>query len=299
MAAGASGAVPQPTAGAAGAPTSAGSGGGSGGAAASGAGAGGALEVGGGATSAGAGGIAGAAGAGYMAAGAAGMTPYPTLPENVTLHIAGDSTAAIFPDTDPTKRVGWGAVAQQFFLPGATVDDAAQSGRSSKSFIAEGFWASVKTRIKAGDYVFIEFGHNDEKVDDVERYTDPATTYRMFLKQYISETRALGGYAVLLTPISRRKFAGTQVALTHGAYPAAVFAVGIETGTPVIDMETKTGVWIEALGPVNSIPYFAVNDTTHLNALGAPEVAKLVMQGIRELAMPISQRLVPEPLPGP
>ena len=244
-------------------------------------------------TAAGAGGTTPAAGA-ANSAGAAGLVEFPPLTEDVTLHVAGDSTAAIFPETDPTKRVGWAAVAQQFFTAGVTVDDAAQSGRSSKSFIDEGFWTSLKTRIHPGDYVFIEFGHNDEKVDDPARYTDPATTYRSYLKTYISETRAAGGFAVLLTPISRRKFASGKVTPSHGAYPAAVLAVGSETGTPVIDMTTRTAVWLETLGPIDSIPFFAADDTTHLSALGAPEVAKLALQGVRDLEFPIAQRLLPQ-----
>jgi lysophospholipase L1-like esterase len=218
---------------------------------------------------------------------------FPPLTANVTLHVAGDSTAAIFPASDPTGRVGWAAVLQQFFTTGVTVNDGAQSGRSSKSFIDEGFWATMKAKIHSGDYVFIQFAHNDEKSEDPARYTDPATTFRTYLKTYISDTRAAGGFAVLLTPISRRQFSGTQIKPSHGAYPAAVIAVGQETGTPVIDMTEKTRIFLEAVGPTNSIPLFATDDNTHLSAKGAPEIAKLAVQGIRELGLPIAQRLAP------
>jgi lysophospholipase L1-like esterase len=211
----------------------------------------------------------------------------------VTLHVAGDSTAAIFPASDPTGRVGWAAVLQQFFTTGVQVNDAAQSGRSSKSFIDEGFWTTLKAKIKRGDYVFIEFAHNDEKSDDPARYTDPATTFRTNLKLYISDTRAAGGFAVLLTPISRRQFSGTKIVQSHGAYPAAVIAVGMETGTPVIDMTEKTRIFLEGLGPTATVPLFATDDNTHLSAKGAPEIAKLAVQGIRELGLPIAQRLAP------
>jgi lysophospholipase L1-like esterase len=209
----------------------------------------------------------------------------------LSLRIAGDSTAAIFPATDP--RVGWGAVAQQFFLAMVKVADAAASGRSSKSFIDEGLWSAMKTQIKAGDYVFIEFGHNDEKTADPLRYTDPATTYREYLKTYVCETRNLGAIPVLLTPISRRSFAGTVISPTHGAYPAAVLAVAAETSTPVIDMTERTRVWLEALGPTDSVPYFAPGDNTHLSAMGAPEVAKLVAAGIKDLKLPLASELAP------
>ena len=219
----------------------------------------------------------------------------PALTANVTIHIAGDSTAAIFPATDP--RVGWGAVLGSYFGAGMTIHDAAQSGRSSKSFLDEGFWTSVKTTIKPGDYVFIEFGHNDEKSGDTARYTIPNTSYRYYLKTYIAETRALGGFAVLLTSIARRQFSGATVPDSHAAYTAAVLAVGTETGTPVIDLQAKTNAWLTSLGSAASVAYFAPGDSTHLNAQGAMAVAGMVVRGITELGFPIAQRIV-EPVDG-
>jgi len=219
----------------------------------------------------------------------------PALTANVTIHIAGDSTAAIFPATDP--RVGWGAVLGNYFGAGVTIHDAAQSGRSSKSFIDEGFWSAVKTTIKPGDYVFIEFGHNDEKYGDTARYTIPNTSYRYYLKTYIAETRALGGFAVLLTSIARRQFSGATVPDSHAAYTAAVLAVGTETGTPVIDLQAKTNAWLTTLGSAAAVAYFAPGDSTHLNALGAMVVAAMVTQGIRELGFPLVQRII-EPVDG-
>jgi lysophospholipase L1-like esterase len=209
----------------------------------------------------------------------------------VTIHIAGDSTAAIFPPTDPTARVGWGAVFQQFFGAGATVDDAARSGRSSKSFIDEGLWAALKAKIRPGDYVLIQFGHNDEKATDPTLYTDAATTFRDYLGTYVADTRAAGGFPVLLTPIARRQFSGATIVNTHGAYPAAVIDVGAATGSPVIDMTAKTTTWLEVLGPSASLPMFATGDNTHLSALGAPQVGQLVVDGIRELHLSLVARL--------
>jgi len=259
-----------------------------GGAAAGGAGAGGAAA--GGAAVGSAGATAGAGGA-YTYTGPCAPAAPDVPAGELSLRIAGDSTAAIFPATDP--RVGWGAVAQQFFLAMVKVADSAASGRSSKSFIDEGLWSAMKTQIKAGDYVFIGFGHNDEKTADPLRYTDPATTYREYLKTYVCEARNLGAIPVLLTPISRRSFAGTMISPTHGAYPAAVLAVGAETSTPVIDMTERTRVWLEALGPTDSVPYFAPGDNTHLSAMGAPEVAKLVVSGIKDLKLPLASELAP------
>lgn len=212
----------------------------------------------------------------------------PALTANVTIRIAGDSTACIFPATDP--RVGWGAVFQQFFGSGVTIDDEAQSGRSSKSFIDEGWWAMLKAKIVPGDYVFIEFGHNDEKTDPT-LYTDPATTFQDYLRTYVTDTRAAGGFPVLLTPISRRQFSGATIEATHGLYPGAMINLAELTSTPVIDVTTTTAVWLEGLGPVNSVPMFAPGDDTHLSAMGAPVVGQLVVQGIELLGLPLVARL--------
>jgi lysophospholipase L1-like esterase len=217
----------------------------------------------------------------------------PALPSEVTLHVAGDSTSAIFPASDPTHRVGWAAVLQPFFSGGVRVDDAAQSGRSSKSYLDEGLWKKLREKIEAGDYVFVEFGHNDEKSDDAARYTDPATTFRDNLELYVKETRAAGGVPVLLTPISRRQFSGSKIGASHGAYPAAVLAVATKTNTPLIDMTERTRVWLESIGPSGSVSMFATNDNTHLSAKGADEVAKLAVQGIRALGLPLAERLLP------
>jgi lysophospholipase L1-like esterase len=217
--------------------------------------------------------------------------PPPALTASVTLHVAGDSTAAIFPSTDP--RVGWAAVLQSFFGAGVTVDDAAVSGASTKSFVDQGYWASLQARLEPGDYLFIEFAHNDEKNNDPTRYTDPATSYPYYLKTFVAGARAKGAFAVLMTSICRRYFSGNNAIGTHGAYTTALKAVGVETSTPVIDMETKTLDWLDGLGPTNSIPMFAPGDNTHLSAMGAPQVAALAVQGMEELGFPIIARVSP------
>ena len=250
---------------------------------------------------AGRGGTTGAAGRGGTTGtgGTAGTTNVdagwdaPPLPAMVSIHVAGDSTAAIFPATDPTMRVGWAAVLDPLFDSSVTVDDAALSGRSTKSYIDEGAWTTLQAKIKSGDYLFVEFAHNDEKTDDPTRYTDPATTYRDNLRTFINGARARGGFPVLLTSICRRQFSGSTVTGTHGAYTTAMFAVGQETGTPVIDMEKRTKDWLTALGPTNSIPMFAMDDNTHLSMQGAVEVAKLAVAGIRDAGLPIAARALP------
>ncbi len=217
----------------------------------------------------------------------------PPLASRLTVHVAGDSTAAIFPATDPTMRVGWAAALQPLFQSTVTVDDAALSGRSSKSFIDEGAWTALKAKIVPGDYLFVEFAHNDEKIDDPTRYTDPATTYRDNLRLFVNEGRQRGAFVVLMTSICRREFSGNVVTATHGAYTTAMFAVAQEVGAPVVDMEQRTRDWLTALGPVSSVAMFAVGDNTHLVASGATEVAKLAIAGIRALGLPLAARALP------
>lgn len=190
-----------------------------------------------------------------------------------TLHVAGDSTAAEFPEGDP--RVGWAAVLASE-LSGVAVNDAARSGRSSKSFRDEGHWSRVLQRLDAGDLVLIQFGHNDEKADPA-RHTDAATSFRENLRRYVTETRASGGVPVLLTPIARRRFDGPRVQQTHGDYPEATRVVARETGTPLVDMTARTTRLLERYGPDASARLFAPDDNTHLSPEGAHAVARLLV----------------------
>jgi lysophospholipase L1-like esterase len=207
----------------------------------------------------------------------------------VSLRIAGDSTAAAFPPADP--RVGWGAVFQDFVDATVSVDDRALSGRSSKSYIDEGAWASLLRSLRPGDHVFIGFGHNDEKSEDPARYTDPETTFRDNLTRFVREARDAGAEPLLLTPISRRKFDGVSLVDTHGAYPEAVAAVAGATSTTLIDLTARTREWLEALGPSSSAAFFAPDDRTHTSRSGARAIAGFVAAELRALQHPLASRL--------
>lgn len=202
------------------------------------------------------------------------------------LFIIGDSTAAVFPETDP--RVGWGAVLGNE-LVGVRVNDAARSGRSSKSYLDEGHFRDVEAALGPGVLLLIQFGHNDEK-NDPARHTDATTTFRDNLRRYISAARAHETTPILLTPISRRRFDDARVTPSHGDYPDGVRAVAAETRTPLIDMTLKTTQLLEQLGPNASERLFAPGDNTHLSREGARAVARLVVEGLRELGIPIQSR---------
>jgi len=170
------------------------------------------------------------------------------------------------------------------------------NGRSSKSFIEEGRWDSVFYKLRKGDYVFIQFGHNDEKFKDSTRFTVAEKDYRQNLIRFVRETRAQGAIPILLTSICRRKFdEGGNLVDTHGNYPNEMKKVAQELKVPLVDMEQKSkqlvqsyGVeaskkiylWIEP-GEYNRLPE-GKQDDTHFSEFGARIMAGLVVEGIRE-----------------
>lgn len=217
--------------------------------------------------------------------------------ETVRIWMAGDSTMSDY-DESVAPRMGWGQVLGRFLKPEAVVLNKAASGRSSKSFINEGRLDEIREGIGPGDYFLIQFGHNDEKPDE-ERRTEPYTTYKQYLKQYINAAREKGAHPVLLTPVERRKFdeAGRLVD-THGEYPAAMKQLAEEEDVPLIDLGAKTRQLLERLGPEESKRLFlwfepgerenypeGAQDDTHFSEYGAEQVARLALEGFRELEL--------------
>jgi pectinesterase len=215
----------------------------------------------------------------------------------ITLFTIGDSTCANKSlDNDNLER-GWGqALASYFDAEHVRIDNHAVNGRSSLSFRNEGRWDVVLERIKPGDYVLIQFGHNDEK-PNADRHTDPGTTYNDQLKRYVQETREKGGIPILLTPMVRRKFDEQgQLVETHGEYVPAVRQVAAETGTLLIDHNQLSKTLVQSLGPDDSKALFmwvpkgtnlaapeGREDDTHLNARGARAMARLVAEELVRL----------------
>jgi pectinesterase len=223
-----------------------------------------------------------------------------------TIHLCGDSTMAEKDLSDGKPERGWGMMFQNFLDPqAATVINYAQNGRSTKSFIDKGLWGKVYDAIRPGDYVFIEFGHNDAKESDPERYAAPWGAYQDNLRRFVDETRQKGGTPVLLTPIARRWFKGGKLDREcHGDYPAAMKAVAEEKGVILLDITTPTLDWIEGLGDEASRPYFmhlapgqyacapqGKTDNTHTVASGARKVAEIVCDRVREQLPEIAAHL--------
>jgi lysophospholipase L1-like esterase len=205
------------------------------------------------------------------------------------------------PDVYP--ETGWCQVLNQFFDEEVIVKNHAVNGRSSKSFITEGRWKVVLDSLKKGDYVFIQFGHNDEKEYDTTRYTTPFGTYTENLKRFIRETREKGATPVLLTPIARRKFDDSgKLTDTHGQYPEAVRKVADEMKVALIDLQKRTAELISATGnepskklflwtePSNRFPE-GRKDDTHLSVEGATQISRLAVEDLKKLHLKLSKHV--------
>ena len=224
----------------------------------------------------------------------------------VTVWLIGDSTMADKPDPAHNPERGWGQALPEFLDSGAVVHNAARNGRSTKSFIAEGRWDSVRVQLAKGDYVLIEFGHNDEKVEDSLRFTNPYTGYRHNLERFVRESRAAGATPIVLTPIVRRSFNAHGVLVeSHGAYPLVARDVARDLGAGFIDLEELTEALVTAAGPDGSkalyvytsagqFPAFpaARQDDTHLSPGGASAVARLAAQALAALGGPLARHVV-------
>jgi len=212
----------------------------------------------------------------------------------ITVYLAGDSTCAN-KTSDKRPETGWGEMLQQYFDPAKVkVDNRALNGRSTKSFVDEGHWQKIMNAVKKGDFVFIEFGHNDEKKDKPAIYASP-DDYKANLTRFIKDVRSKGATPILMTPVSRRKFENEVPVKTHGEYPEAAKSVGKTQKVDVIDMESKSAAVLTHYGNEGSRKLFlqlkpgenpnypnGVEDNTHFNPTGAEEMAKLAVDGIRE-----------------
>jgi pectinesterase len=210
----------------------------------------------------------------------------------ITIFLIGDSTMANKDLAGGNPERGWGQMLPHYLCGELRIDNHARNGRSSKSFIDEGLWEQVRSSIQRGDYVFIQFGHNDEK-PDTARHTDPGTTFDANLRRYVRETRERGGIPVLFNSIVRRHFVAGKLVDTHGAYLDSPRNVAREMDVPFVDLNKLTHDLVEPLGPdaskklfmwvaPNTVPLYPQGreDDTHLNEEGASAVAKLAAHAV-------------------
>ncbi len=236
-----------------------------------------------------------------------------TTEKTITIFMIGDSTMANKSLEGNNQERGWGHVLGGFFSEDIVVDNHAVNGRSSKSFIDEGRWEVVLNKMKPGDYVFIQFGHNDEKPKP-DRHTDPGTTFDANLKRFVEEARAKGGIPVLFNSIVRRNFRVNENAVTdddfrkdkleeakegevlidtHGEYLNSPRNVAKELNVPFVDMNKLTHDLVQGMGAEASKKLFmwmpegvyaacpkGRQDNTHLNVYGARTIAKITVEAI-------------------
>jgi DNA sulfur modification protein DndE len=191
------------------------------------------------------------------------------------------------------------------------VKNYAVNGRSTKSFIKEGRWDSVMKYLQKDDYVFIQFGHNDEKIEDSTRYAAPNGLYRENLARFIKDARSKGANPILVTPVMRRKFDDKgKFTDTHGEYPGAVRTVAKELNVPLIDLHTSSQALIEQHGVEGSKKLFlwmdakhfkaapdGKKDDTHFSEYGASQMASLVCAEIKQKNLPFAKYLKPSAHP--
>lgn len=218
----------------------------------------------------------------------------------VTVYIAGDSTV-----TDQRKEpwAAWGQMLPSFFREGVAVANEAESGESLRSFVAEKRLEKIMETIKPGDYLFIQFAHNDQKPG--RSHVDAATTYKDVLKEYIAGARSKQAIPVLVTSMHRRRFDDQgHIVNTLEGYPDAMRQLAAEEKVALIDLNAMSKTLFEALGPDGTLKAFVhypahtfpgqdqpLADNTHFNSYGAYELARCVVDGIRQANLGIAKYL--------
>lgn len=206
------------------------------------------------------------------------------------VYLLGDSTVCDQP-TEP--YASWGQMLTRFFKPQVVIANHAESGDSLRSALGARRLDKVLSTIKRGDYLFIQYAHNDEK--ERGEGVGPFTTYKADLKRFVAEARKRGATPVLVTPVQRRTFdANGKVANSHGDYPEAVKQVAREESLALIDLHAKSTKFYESLGPEKSKSAFKEGDGTHHNDYGAYELAKCIVEGIREAKLGLVKYLTAE-----
>ena len=209
-----------------------------------------------------------------------------------TLFLAGDSTVT---DQPAEPGASWGQMLPRFFKPTVAIANHAESGETMKSFISGLRLAKILSQIKAGDYLFIQFGHNDQKKNWPQTFVEAHTTYSAYLKVLIAEARLRGATPVLVTSMQRRNFnTAKRIENSHGDYPAVVRDVAQSEQVALIDLDRMSTAFYEALGPERSPLAFSNGgkDLTHHNNYGAYELAQCVLQGIRDAKLPLAAFIV-------
>lgn len=230
-------------------------------------------------------------------------------PRKPTVFVASDSTAASYYQYS-APMAGWGHYLADYFDDGVAVDNQAKASRSSKSFYEEGSLATIEDRIRPGDYLFVMFAINDSADDSSNRKTRPESTFKAYLRLYVNSARSRGATPVFVTSQTKRTFdVWGKFTNSVGTYPQAMRELGAELNVPVIDLNKKSIEFFTSIGPEatkRSFMYLVpgehpnypngLSDYIHFQETGAKQLAKLVVEGVKELGIkPLAQHVVLEP----
>jgi len=220
------------------------------------------------------------------------------------LYLMGDSTMADKPDLTYPER-GWGQLLPTFFDSTLKIENHAKNGRSTRSFIYEGRWDSLYAKLNPGDFLVIQFGHNDEVETKITRYATP-DEFRHNLKKFVNEARNKGTKPILCTSVVRRNFIDGKLVDTHGNYPGYMREVANELNVPLIDMQQKSEKLVSELGEESSLPLYlqvppgiypsvpeGKTDNTHFSEKGATAMASLFIEGVKEQHLELEKYLHP------
>jgi lysophospholipase L1-like esterase len=226
------------------------------------------------------------------------------IKKKIKVYLIGDSTIAI-KETKSYPETGWGMPFTYFFDSTIEVDNRAKNGRSTRTFISENRWQLVADSLQEGDYVFIQFGHNDESKEKTDRYVTPEQ-FKINLTKFVSESRAKKANPVLITAVARRKFDSTNhIVDGHGVYTQIVRELAKELDVPMIDLQKTSTALLEKWGVENSKLLFlqlekgehpnypdGKIDNTHFSELGARRMAQLVLEDIKKLNLELANHIV-------
>jgi len=222
----------------------------------------------------------------------------------LTIWLVGDSTMSV-KEKSAYPETGWGMSFTVFFDSTVVINNVAQNGRSTKSFIEEGRWKNVMDNLYAGDYVLIQFGHNDEVREKVSRYTTP-DEFSNNLDRFVKDVHSKNATPVLITPVARRKFDSSgNIIDTHQQYAQLVADVAKKDNVVLIDLNKKSMELLQQTGTENAKFFFnylkpgehpnypeGKEDDTHFNELGARKMAELVLHEIQHQQLPLAKHIV-------
>lgn len=241
----------------------------------------------------------------YLSAAIIFLTAVAFAPRSTTrIWLIGDSTISI-KEIKAYPETGWGMPFANFWDSNVVVENRAKNGRSTRSFMAEGLWQPVVSALAPGDHVLIQFGHNDEVKEKVERYTSPED-FENNLLRFVTETRKARAVPVLITPVSRRRFDSAGTALqTHTVYSNIVRKLAAAEHVALIDLDEKSRSLFQKMGRDNSKLLFnhlapgehpnypaGKVDDTHFNELGARLMAQIVLADLREVCPELVEHIV-------